>query len=250
VYDDLSSIYDRFIDWPARLERELPRLERWLGDAERVADVACGTGRHALALAARARPVVGFDLSDEALRHARQAADVAGLSVPFVQGAFGSLAATGHGSFDALLCLGNSLPHVTARRALTGTFADFRRLLVPGGRLLVHCRHLALAAERGERWLPLRSHRDDDGTEWLFQRLYDFGPRGRVDFHFAVFHRPPDGGWQREVHSTRLRAWTPDELTSAVRDWDEVALASNLAGAAFDPAASGDIFLTARCPTA
>ncbi|NUP99346.1 MAG: class I SAM-dependent methyltransferase, partial [Armatimonadetes bacterium] len=46
MYDDLADLYDRFIGWPARLARELPPLLAWLGEARRVADVACGTGQH------------------------------------------------------------------------------------------------------------------------------------------------------------------------------------------------------------
>ncbi len=31
MYDALADIYDQFIDWPARLSRELPVLTAWLG---------------------------------------------------------------------------------------------------------------------------------------------------------------------------------------------------------------------------
>ena len=31
MYDQLAAVYDRFVDWPARLARELPPLTAWLG---------------------------------------------------------------------------------------------------------------------------------------------------------------------------------------------------------------------------
>ena len=49
MYDDFSSNYDRFVNWPGRLAAELPFIERQLQavEARRVLDAACGTGRHA-----------------------------------------------------------------------------------------------------------------------------------------------------------------------------------------------------------
>jgi hypothetical protein len=46
MYDDFSSDYDRFVDWPGRLAAELPFIERQLRavGARRVLDAACGTG--------------------------------------------------------------------------------------------------------------------------------------------------------------------------------------------------------------
>ena len=130
AFDDIAACYDRFIDWPQRLARELPPLEKWLGKARRVADVACGTGGHSLALARDGYEVVGFDLSAPMLERAR--AQVDSLPVRFVEAAFGQLAASGDGDFDAVLCLGNALPSLLTQRDLRRTLADFRRLLRPG----------------------------------------------------------------------------------------------------------------------
>lgn len=240
MYDDLAGVYDRFIDWPTRLARELPLLEAWLGDARRVADVACGTGAHARALAAGGREVVGFDPSGPALARAR----AAGGGARFVQASYGELAATGEPPFEALYSLGNSLPHVLTLRGLRRTLADCARVLVPGGRLLLGLRNLALT----ERWLPLRAHRDADGTEWLFDRFYDFRPRGRLEFQFVVHWRAPGEAWRRELHSTPLRAWSAETLVRELAAWQQVRLASDLAGGAFDPAHSTDLFVTARRP--
>ena len=57
MYDDISSDYDRFVNWPGRLSVELPFLEQQIngagGPAAKVLDAACGTGMHAIALAQR-----------------------------------------------------------------------------------------------------------------------------------------------------------------------------------------------------
>ena len=48
-FDDLTDVYEAMIDWPKRLNAETPFFRRLFEqhNVKRVADVACGTGRHA-----------------------------------------------------------------------------------------------------------------------------------------------------------------------------------------------------------
>ncbi|MBI5831128.1 MAG: class I SAM-dependent methyltransferase [Armatimonadetes bacterium] len=249
MYDELSAIYDRFIDWPARLARELPPLLAWLGEARAVADVACGTGGHSLALAQHGYTVTGFDISGSALDSARARAAETGSRAEFVKAGYGELAASGRGPFDAVISLGNSLPHVTDQPSLHAAFSDFGKALRPGGRLLLGMRNLPRAIAHGERWLPPKGCLDPDGTEWLFDRFYDWRSHGLVDFNFVVYRRAEAAQpWQREVHTTRLRAWPLSVLTDLLDGWHDVALLANLAGQPFDPAGSGDLIISARRP--
>src|SRR5438132_11835889 len=57
-----------------------------LDPGERVLDVGCGPGRHALALARRGIDVVGVDLSDDFISLARDAAAAEGLPARFEVG--------------------------------------------------------------------------------------------------------------------------------------------------------------------
>ena len=68
------------------------------------------------------------------VEQARLNAQEAGVQVRFEIAGFGELAHTfGAASFDALLCLGNSLPHLLSRNDLDKTLADFAATLKPGG---------------------------------------------------------------------------------------------------------------------
>src|SRR5512139_3622802 len=115
MYDSLSSDYDRFVNWQNRLSLELPFIIRQLQQviARSILDAATGTGMHAIALAQLGYYATGADISSGMVDKARMNASSAGVQVQFEISGFGGMAATfGAHSFDAVLCLGNSLPHL------------------------------------------------------------------------------------------------------------------------------------------
>jgi SAM-dependent methyltransferase len=102
----------------------------------RLLDVACGAGGPGLYLARTTGcELTGVDREQEALANARRIAREAQLATPvrFVQADASDTLPFGDGSFDAILCL-DALNHLPGR---AGVFADWARLLVSGGRLLV-----------------------------------------------------------------------------------------------------------------
>src|SRR5262250_974686 len=68
--------------------REIAFLEACglLRPGQRILDIACGGGRHSLAMARRGALVTGIDLGPAAIATARRRAHKAGLAVEFVQG--------------------------------------------------------------------------------------------------------------------------------------------------------------------
>lgn len=96
----------------------------------RVLDVAIGTGlvaREAVALCGNAGDVIGLDLSEAMLAEARRS-----LPIPLIQGVADALPLA-DASVD-LVTIGYALRHVGD---LTATFREFRRVLRPGGTVLV-----------------------------------------------------------------------------------------------------------------
>jgi SAM-dependent methyltransferase len=131
-YQSWAPFYDK--PGNALLDREGPRtqalIDRILGDGSpaTVLDAACGTGRHAAYAAARGHRVIGVDSSPAMLDVARQKlpgaefheADLAALPLP-------------DGHVDLIVCA-LALAHV---RDLGPVFAEFARVLRPGGHLVV-----------------------------------------------------------------------------------------------------------------
>jgi glycine/sarcosine N-methyltransferase len=253
MYDAFSSDYDRFVNWDARLGYELPFIEQQIqalgimGRPARVLDAACGTGMHALALAQRGCAAAGADLSTGMIERAR--ANAAGVNIPFAAVGFGGLAQAFSGSplfpFDALLCLGNSLPHLLthAGQAAKSTSAACLR---PGGLLLLQNRNFDAVMSSRNRWMEPQSHRKGQG-EWIFLRFYDYDPDGLISFNILTLQREGDGAWQQRITTTRLRPLLQNELTAALAaaGFGEITCFGDMRGSGFDPPSSGNLVVTA-----
>jgi SAM-dependent methyltransferase len=256
MYDDFSTDYDHFVDWPARLAAELPFIERMVAQAVRppdreadrppcVLDAACGTGMHAVALARQGWRVAGADTSPGMIARARENAQVAGVEVRFDVAGFGELSTRFGGGFDGLLCLGNSLPHILTPQALHAALADFAACLRPGGVLLVQNLNYDRILARRERWMEPQTHREGE-TEWLFLRFYDFDPDGLLTFHVVRLRRA-GGPWEQQVLSARLRPLRQAELTDALKEagFSDIALYGDMQSSPFDPDRSPNLVIGA-----
>jgi ubiquinone/menaquinone biosynthesis C-methylase UbiE len=114
---------------------DLPILAELAGltGAERVLDVATAVGHTALALAPRAREVVGVDLTPAMLEEARRQAAARGIANVAFQEADAERLPFPDASFDVVSCriAAHHFPDV-------GAFCrESARVLLPGGRLLV-----------------------------------------------------------------------------------------------------------------
>jgi glycine/sarcosine N-methyltransferase len=251
MYDQLSSDYDKFMDWSARLSLEIPYLEKILSDrgARRILDAACGTGMHALALAADGYEAAGVDSSPAMTAAAAAHATERTLRAEFRTAAFGCIAPsfTDESRFDAVLCLGNSLPHVSGPEGLIAALADFRELLNPGGLLILQNRNFDAVLAHRERWMDPQFHTGPEG-ETLFVRFYDFEPDGAILFHILTLRRAPGGEWRQSESSARLWPQRRGELMAALTEAGFAVEAAHgfVDGSAFDPARSPNLILIAR----
>jgi SAM-dependent methyltransferase len=258
MYDTFSADYDRFVNWPARLAAELPFIEGQLqavaGQGNRLAqvlDTACGTGMHAIALAQRGYAAAGADLSAGMIQRARANAATAGVSPRFETAGFEELARVfGPRGFDALLCLGNSLPHLLAPADLAAALDDFATCLRPGGLLLIQNRNFDAVLARRERWMEPQAHHEGE-AEWLFLRFYDFDPDGLLTFNIVTLHRAAAAPWAQQITATRLRPLRQADLLAALgrAAFVDLTCYGDMAGAPFDPETSGNLVVAAKLPS-
>ncbi|MFC6975530.1 class I SAM-dependent methyltransferase [Halomicroarcula sp. GCM10025709] len=154
-YDDIAATYTAERDGDGRERRLLTDLSAALPAGSRVLDAGCGAGTPALDVVVGDHAVTGLDISREQLRSA-------GARLPdslFCQGDLAALPFVDD-TFDALVSL-HAVIHVP-RAEHAAVFAEFERVLAPGGRLL--------AALGNEEWEGNNDDWLDTGTEmaWSF----------------------------------------------------------------------------------
>jgi glycine/sarcosine N-methyltransferase len=250
MYDAFSADYDRFVNWQERLSLELPFIIERLRavQARQVLDVATGTGMHAIALAQCGFTACGVDLSPGMIERARVNARSAGVQVQFELAGFGTLAHRfGERAFDALLCLGNSLPHLLTLSELSSALADFAACLRRDGLLIIQNRNFDAVMARHDRWMEPQAHTEGD-TRWLFQRFYDFDPDGLITFNLVTLKQVGQGDWIQSITTSRLMPMLKDDLTTRLEmaGFIDIKTFGNMAGATFDPQASLNLVIQAK----
>ena len=255
AYDDFSQDYDRFVNWEARLSAEIPFIENQLGLIKHkgdqplsVLDAACGTGMHAIELARRGYYASGADLSSGMIAVAQRNASKAGVEVPFKNVGFKEL----HNSFnqenafpfDAILCLGNSLPHLITKADLREALLDFSACLRPGGMLLLQNRNFDAVMAEHDRWMEPQYYREDK-YEWLFLRFYDFDADGLITFNIVRLKRKDENPWTQAISSSRLYPLTQKKLVGLLEDsgFNDIQCFGMMKDSAFDIAFSENLVI-------
>ncbi len=137
-YDRWAAIYDAEDNPLTALEE--PVVARLLGDVTglAVADIGCGTGRHALRLAAAGACVTALDFSDEMLSRAR--AKPGASAVTFIRHDVQEALPLAAAAFDRVVC-GLVLEHIAD---LERFFGELRRICRPAGFLVLSAMHPAM----------------------------------------------------------------------------------------------------------
>jgi SAM-dependent methyltransferase len=240
----MADLYDVFVDWKGRLEREMPGILARLAatGARRVLDAGCGTGQHVAALLREGFDAHGADASEEMLA---QAVALTGAPERFHLWRMGDPPPELGAPFDAFLCLGNAWPQLTDERDVKEALAAIRRLLRPGGAVLVGLKAVAVRRETNQPYLPLLK-RVHDGQPLWFVRFVDFDP---VDPSLAELHMVVAGGEEAFHRATRIRVWSAKTLSEAFEraGFADVSVSARI-GEPGVPPAGEDVFVHARAP--
>jgi SAM-dependent methyltransferase len=215
-YDALAAHYDQiFENWDANIKRQASVLggilERECGDRRlRVLDCACGIGTQSLGLAMEGFDVTGCDVSYGAIERARSEASKRGLSVPFSVADMLQLNAMPESSFDAVICIDNSLPHLETDERLLQAAQQAYRKLRPGGAFIGSIRDYdSLVVERPTTQGP--SFYSDSGRRRIVFQIWDWMDDRRYRFHLYIT-RGTESAWQTFHFTSTYRAVLRSEL--------------------------------------
>jgi ubiquinone/menaquinone biosynthesis C-methylase UbiE len=211
--------FDRLFD-DAYLELYEPRQPAEQAEAEALAaagaagvepgaeilDIPCGFGRHSIPLAEAGYRVVGADRSRVLLEEARRRAGaIEGLE--FVEADYREIPLE-ENRFAAVLNLFTPLGYA-GKEGDTEAFREFRRVLRPGGRLVVEMMHRDRLAR------IFQAHRWERLPEGYLIEESDFDPVASEMRNSVVYL--PDEGEPRE-YPYLLRVYTATELVEMARE--------------------------------
>jgi ubiquinone/menaquinone biosynthesis C-methylase UbiE len=206
---------------PEQAEQEALAAARFAGcePGAEILDCPCGFGRHSIPLARAGFRVTGADRSQVLLDEARSRAGETELEL--VQADYRELPFP-DGRFDAVFNLFTSIGY-TGREGDTQAFREFRRVLRPGGRLLIETMHRDRLARifQARRWdrLP-EGYLIEDGSFDQVTSVYSN----------TIVYIPDDGPTREFPYE--IRTYTATELVEMLRDagFGEVACYGGLEG--------------------
>lgn len=159
------------------------------GPGDRMLDVFCGYGRHALPLARMGARVTGVDISADYVSGLRAEAEKLPLTV--IEGDFMQLTDEEllvASSFDGAYCLGNSFSFFP-KPDMIAFLTRIASLLKPGGRFLAHSEMVAesvLPDYQSRSWQPIG---EDEQNPILFLADNTYDPlESRIDSHLTYIH--------------------------------------------------------------
>lgn len=177
---------------------------------------------------------------------AKESAAARSLEIPFTVAAFSELASRfPPATFDAVICVGNSLSQLRGLEELGGALRKMAAVSAPGGILILHILNYASLLKQEVVAQPLRVI-EDGGKKSFLQKVFIPGSDELAMLWVTITEG--EEGWTSEVHRGRLLPIQPSELQEATEaaGFSDIELRGDYTGGGFDPENSWDLILTAR----
>lgn len=242
-YEELAGQYNDIVDEASRISAA-EEFSAWLARSEgarNVLDVACGTGLHAVTLAKLGVKVTAADISPEMLKQAKINAGALAENIEWCQSAMENIAERTSGPFDAILCLGNSLPHLLTDNQLQSAVGNFKKLLAPSGVVVIQILNFNRILERQERIIGVTRAGD---VEYI--RFYDFlGQQVRFNILRLEWR---DARCTHRMVQTTLRPYCSEELRDVFAEagFQQTTLYGDLRWNEFNPETSETLVLVVK----
>ena len=218
-FDNLSLVYDRSINWDARLGRELPFILDALSESggTRVLDMACGSGRHSVALALEGADVVGFDSSTSMIQAAKELAAENGVATRFMVADMTNLETVLKEKFDLIVCLGNSLALVPSLLEVKKLLSAVHSLLNSKGVFVAQVLNFEQIKKTKSRFFQPKGGVTSEGDQVIFARFFShLEPEESTTLVLTSFVKSSEG-WSTTISSQSVLQLNQEALTQAVR---------------------------------
>lgn len=242
-YAELAQDYNEMTRFTQRKESESSVLRKWIRRYKfgTALDAACGTGLHAILLNKLGIQTIGVDISEEMLDVARKNAENLGIQVQFIQAPLPNLSGKINKKFDAIFCLGNSLPHILDRNELTSIFQTFNQLLNENGILILQLLNYEKILKERSRIIAIQREKKNE-----FIRFYDFLD-GEVTFNILKI-RWNNNTPSYQLISTSLYPYIKSELALTLKpcQFKNLEYFGTMEHHPFDPLQSPNLIIVAK----
>ena len=184
-YNSIAAQYDEIFPFKPQQFKFVLDLAGNPGQKE-LLDIGCGTGSLSIELGKKFKSVIGIDLDEAMLEKAQSKAEG---NVRFEQlDMLKILERFGKSAFDTILCFGNTLVHLESDEAIASFLDQSRKLLRPGGQLLIQIINYDRIFEQNLKGLPSiktenlvftrKYNYDKNSTHIDFQTILQFTASG------------------------------------------------------------------------
>ncbi len=212
-YAKLADIYDCLMagidyeEWADYLEQ---LLERYSASADRIADLACGTGNTTLPLAARGYEVYGIDIAPAMLAKARQKAGEQGLAPVFLEQDMRGLELPV--PMDLVTSYHDGLNYIISPDDLCLVFKKAYNSLRPGGLFIFDMNAVEKLSGAG----GVTTFADDEDMSLIWETSYD---READIWEIRLTGFVKQGGlYEKFVETHREKAYKSEEILSFLKE--------------------------------
>lgn len=201
IYDDINGEldYSRWADFIEEL------INRELGHSpDLVLDLACGTGKMTVELAARGYDMIGIDYSVEMLNLAREHAAAFGVDGKILWLCQDMRAFELYGTVDVVVSCLDSINHLSAPNELDTCLSLVHNYLAPNGIFIFDLN----GKYKFENIYAKRVYAMEGADNFCVWQNY-YSPKTRLcDFYITLFERKRDGSYKRSDERQRERMYT------------------------------------------
>ncbi len=214
TYDWLFS--DRKKIMQDQMEALVPILRK--NNVKKILDCACGTGMQSIGLIKEDFQVLSSDLSQGMIDQAISNAMEEGINLETVQADFRELSQKFRGPFDAIVCMGNSLPHLLSDNEIKIALSSMYQLITKKGLVVIEIRNFDELFWTQKRFIPIRVNAEHNN--YLVTILYvidEIKPFARFNVLYILQDRTSKD-FKLKVHSADYYPIGNEKLAQLLRD--------------------------------